>query len=68
MDITTYIQNMGRAARQASSSMATATSDTKNAALTRIGEQLDAHRDKLLTANQRDLDAGARGGGGRPTL
>ena len=57
MDITTYIQNMGRAARQASSSMATATSDTKNAALTRIGEQLDAHRDKLLTANQRDLDA-----------
>ena len=57
-DVTAYMQQVGRQARQASARMRTATTAEKNAALLAIAESLQADIPALLKANEQDLAAG----------
>ncbi|MCG8428440.1 MAG: glutamate-5-semialdehyde dehydrogenase [Chromatiales bacterium] len=61
-DIAAYMQEVGRAARQASRALASASTGAKNAALNAIAEQLDNSRPALQEANQKDMEAGAAKG------
>ena len=62
MDIKTYMQSVGIAARQASRDLARASSDSKNTALISIAKQLDANRSAVLAANKVDIDNGRNNG------
>ena len=62
MDITNYMQLLGRAAREASRDMARASTAAKNDALTAMAAAIRARRGDLLAANAQDL-ADARAGG-----
>jgi glutamate-5-semialdehyde dehydrogenase len=62
MDIKTYMQSVGIAARQASRDLARASSDSKNTALISIAKQLDANRSAVLAANKVDMDNGRNNG------
>ncbi|MGB2079995.1 MAG: gamma-glutamyl-phosphate reductase, partial [Vibrio sp.] len=48
---------MGKAAKQASFTLAVTSTATKNYALTLIADALEANSDKILEANAKDLDA-----------
>ncbi|MDR2878252.1 MAG: glutamate-5-semialdehyde dehydrogenase [Chromatiales bacterium] len=62
MDITEYMQDIGRRARAAARDMARASTAAKNRALAAIADNIDAAQSELLAANARDLaDARARG-------
>ncbi|MGB1289896.1 MAG: glutamate-5-semialdehyde dehydrogenase [Porticoccaceae bacterium] len=62
MNIKTYMQSLGTAAREASRELARANSDVKNNALIAIAKQLDANRDAVLAANKLDMDNGRSNG------
>ena len=58
MEIATQIEEMARAAKAASSVVANASVDQRNAALLAIKEAIARDRDAILMANQRDLEQG----------
>ncbi|MBA1189809.1 glutamate-5-semialdehyde dehydrogenase [Pseudomonas entomophila] len=62
-----YMTRLGQAAREASRVIARASTAQKNRALNAAADALDADRDALAAANQRDLDAG-RANGLEPAL
>ncbi len=62
LDIATYMQNLGQAARAASRQMAKASTAAKNAALLAMAADIRARRDELLAANAEDV-AEARANG-----
>ncbi len=62
MDVKAYMTEVGRAARQASASMASVSTAQKNKALLATAEALDAARNSLAEANARDLQAGRDNG------
>lgn len=61
-DIQTYMQTLGRNARQASRSIAAADTGAKNLALQATADALGKARETIASANQRDLDAGRESG------
>ena len=58
MDLISYMQQTGKAAREASVALAAAGTARKNDALVSIGEQLDVRRDVILDANAEDMARG----------
>jgi glutamate-5-semialdehyde dehydrogenase len=66
-DTANVMRDIGRAARSAASSVATATAAAKNAALRAAAEALRQSADKIVAANQRDLDT-ARAAGRNPAF
>ncbi len=56
MEITEYMQGLGKSASAASGLIARATSSEKNNALIAIADNLLKHREALLNANQQDLE------------
>ncbi|MES2296887.1 MAG: glutamate-5-semialdehyde dehydrogenase [Pseudomonadota bacterium] len=62
MDISTYMEQVGRQARSASRAMARASSATRNRALLLIAEAVKRDAAVLRTANAQDLDAARAGG------
>jgi glutamate-5-semialdehyde dehydrogenase len=67
MNITEYMQSVGKQARSASRAMARADSATRNRALTLIADAIVRDAALLRAANQLDLDA-AKGGGLAPAM
>jgi glutamate-5-semialdehyde dehydrogenase len=67
LDIATYMQNLGQAARAASRQMAKASTAAKNAALLAMAADIRARRDELLAANAEDV-AEARANGLEPAM
>ncbi|MCB1787799.1 MAG: glutamate-5-semialdehyde dehydrogenase, partial [Gammaproteobacteria bacterium] len=61
-DVDSYMHELGRRARVAARALAAAETGAKNAALEAIAGDLDMQREALLTANRRDLEAGAAKG------
>lgn len=61
-DIKTYMQNLGKQARQASRVIARASTDEKNNALHTIAENIIANTETLIETNQKDLNAGKESG------
>lgn len=61
-NIQAYMQSIGKAAREASRAMARADTNTKNNALQAIADAIMRDKDKLLAANQQDLDAAKANG------
>ena len=57
-----YMTRLGQAAREASRVIARASTAQKNRALNAAADALDADREALAAANQRDLDAGRANG------
>ena len=57
-DVQAYMLAVGRQARAAAKTIATATRGEKDAALQAIAKQLEAHSPELRAANAKDLDAG----------
>ena len=62
VDVTAYMQALGRAARSASRTTARATTRDKNAALAAIHDALVAAKPQVLAANAKDVDAGRANG------
>ena len=58
MDLISYMQQTGKAAREASARLAAAGTGQKNEALLAIGRRLDAERDAILAANGEDMARG----------
>jgi len=56
MDVKSYMQTLGRAARQASRELARAETAQKNAALLATAEAIVKHRDAILAANAKDME------------
>ncbi len=67
LDIKTYMQGVGQEARAASRLMAKASTAMKNRALTAMAAAIRRDADKLLSANQADLEA-ARNKGLEPAM
>jgi glutamate-5-semialdehyde dehydrogenase len=61
-DVASYMDQLGRAARQASRVLASATTAQKNRALEAIAGELDKTREALMAENAKDLQAGAQKG------
>ena len=62
MNVADYMQTLGANAREASRVVARANTEQKNSALLTMAQLIDADRDAITQANQKDLDAGkARG-------
>lgn len=59
-DITTYMQAVGKQAREASRALATANTSDKNSALMTIHEVLVGAKDDILAANKIDMDKGQK--------
>ena len=59
IDVATYVENLARAAREASRAMARATSAQKNEALLAIAARLRARGAEILSANRADCEAAA---------
>jgi glutamate-5-semialdehyde dehydrogenase len=62
MDITDYMQTLGRQARAASRAMARADSATRNRALLLIADAIERESGALREANERDLEAARTAG------
>lgn len=62
VDIAAYIETLGQQAREAARHIARADSGQKNNALLAIADALIKDRKKLLTANQKDMEAGKQSG------
>lgn len=62
MNVKQYMQQLGKAARKASRLLARADTQQKNAALMAIADAIIRDQDKLLAANQADLDAARAAG------
>ncbi|MCI0654204.1 MAG: gamma-glutamyl-phosphate reductase, partial [Methylococcaceae bacterium] len=67
-DIKAYIEQLGSQARKASRVLASVKSETKNLALSKIGEALDRRRGLLVEENRKDLEAGRRNNLDAPLL
>ncbi len=57
-NISDYMRKLGEQARAASRTLAGAESGAKTEALINIANEIEAHRDKLISANKQDLKAG----------
>ena len=62
MDITAQIRELASRAKQASRTLATASSDAKNAALAAMATALEANAAELKAANAQDLADGEKAG------
>ncbi len=62
MNISEYMQEVGRQAREASREIAKADTGLKNKALLATAEALDAAREQLVLANEKDLENGRANG------
>lgn len=62
MDIALYMQQLGRDARKASRTLATASSHAKNTALLAMAAEIRRNREALLSANALDLDEARKAG------
>lgn len=62
MNISEYMQEVGRQARQASRDIAKADTGLKNKALLATAEALNAAREQLVQANEKDLENGRANG------
>ncbi|WP_198243124.1 glutamate-5-semialdehyde dehydrogenase [methane-oxidizing endosymbiont of Gigantopelta aegis] len=62
MNIETYMEQLGRNARQASREMSRAETGRKNQALINIAEALQANRETLQAENRKDLENGKKNG------
>ena len=60
MDISDYIKGVCEKAQQAAETLAIATTEEKNEALTRISASIQSNARKILAANEKDLDGAAR--------
>ncbi|WP_084886498.1 glutamate-5-semialdehyde dehydrogenase [Vibrio sp. qd031] len=60
--MTTELTSMGIAAKDAAFELATATTATKNLALTLIADELEANAESILAANAKDIEAGRAAG------
>lgn len=61
-NVTEYMQQLGQQARDASRAMAKASTGLKNEALQNIAANIEANRDALKAANQKDLQRGEANG------
>ncbi len=68
MDINQYMENVGRAARDASRVVAASSTSTRNQALLAAGDALDAARAELVDANAQDLERGRANGLSAPLM
>lgn len=55
MDVLSYMQSLGQAAREASRAMAKASTDNKNRALLAIAQTIESQRDAIKAANAEDM-------------
>ncbi len=62
MDIKTYMQGLGLSAKNAGREISRADSGKKNQVLLKIAEILEKHQDRLISENQKDLEAGQQNG------
>ena len=62
MDVKAYMATIGQQARAASRAIGKAGTGTKNTALLAMADAIEASRDKLIAANQIDLDNGEKNG------
>ena len=62
IDIQTYMQTLGRQARQASRALGRAETGVKNDALLQIAAAIEQSTERLLAANEKDLAAGRANG------
>jgi glutamate-5-semialdehyde dehydrogenase len=60
MDVQTYMHGVGRQARVASRAIAKAGTEVRNRALAYIAQAIERDANRLLAANERDLDAARR--------
>ena len=67
-DLTSYVLELGRAARQASRVIAAASTQTKSTALQAIAAATDAARESIKTANATDMAAAAKKGIDQPLI
>jgi len=62
VDIKTYMQGLGLSAKNAGREISRADSGKKNQVLLKIAEILEKHQDRLISENQKDLEAGQQNG------
>ncbi len=62
MDIKKYMNELGQQARAASRKLNRANTGQKNTALLAIADAIESGSDKLLAANEKDMDAGKKSG------
>ena len=62
MDVNIYMAEVGKAARQASSVMASVSTALKNKALLACADALEAQREMLISENRKDLERGRKNG------
>jgi glutamate-5-semialdehyde dehydrogenase len=62
MDVTKYMTELGRAAREAASEMASVNTAQKNQALTATAEIIEGRREQLVAANTLDMENGRANG------
>ena len=67
-DLSAYMLGLGARARDASGTLAGASTEAKNAALVAIAEAIGDRTEAIKSANRRDLDAGRSGGLAAPLL
>src|SRR5690554_1506678 len=58
MDVLSYMQSVGQAAREASRAMAKANTQKKNRALVAIAQTIEENRDAIIAANAKDMARG----------
>lgn len=68
MDISQYMEDLGRRARSASRVVAASSTSTRNRALLAAGDALDCARTELLEANTQDLQRGSASGLSTPLM
>lgn len=61
-DVKTYMENLGRQARDASKALARANTNQKNQTLEDIANAIEEFRSQIIAENKKDLDAGASSG------
>src|SRR5690554_4105406 len=62
MDVLSYMQSLGQAARDASRAMAKASTNKKNHALLAIAQTIEAQRQAIIAANAKDMVAAQKNG------
>ena len=62
LDVSSYMQELGRNASRASSAIAHASTEQKNTALQYIADAVDERSDHIISENARDLEAGRKSG------
>lgn len=62
MDVLSYMQSLGQAARDASRAMAKASTNKKNRALLAIAQTIEAQRQAIIAANAKDMVAAQKNG------